>query len=183
MKAGTPRGLEAKRYMDYSGELVPDEFIIDLVKERLCESDCENGYLFDAFTRTMPPAEAMKQAGVAIDHVLELDVPFDEIIVRMSGRRCHPASGRTYHVKFTPPKVEGKDDVTDEPLIQRDDDKEETVRKRLQVYVAQTRPLIDYYNEWMQGGAEHGLTAPQYRRVSGLGSAEEIRARILDALA
>ncbi|WP_321915627.1 MULTISPECIES: adenylate kinase [unclassified Paraburkholderia] len=181
VKAGTPCGLEAKRYMD-SGELVPDELIINLVKERLREPDCKNGYLFDGFPRTLPQAEAMKQAGVTIDHVLELDVPFDQIIVRMSGRRFHPASGRTYHVKFNPPKVEGKDDLTGEPLIQRDDDTEETVRKRLQVYVAQTRPLIDYYTEWMRRGAEHGLTAPQYRRVSGLGSVEEIRARVLDAL-
>jgi len=132
VKAGTPLGIEAKRYMD-AGELVTDELIINLVKERLVDCDCDNGYLFDGFPRTLPQAEAMKQAGVAIDYVLEIDVPFDEIITRMSGRRVHAASGRTYHVKFNPPKVEGIDDVTGEPLIQRDDDKEETVRKRLEV--------------------------------------------------
>lgn len=124
----------------------------------------------------------MKQAGVAIDYVLEIDVPFDEIISRMSGRRVHPASGRTYHVKFNPPKVEGHDDVTGEPLIQREDDKEETVKKRLDVYVAQTKPLIEYYNQWAQRGAENGLQAPQYRRISGLGAVDEIRARVFDAL-
>ncbi|MGN6667786.1 MAG: adenylate kinase, partial [Trinickia sp.] len=137
VKAGSPLGVEAKRFMD-AGELVPDTLIINLVKERLLEADCKNGYLFDGFPRTLPQAEAMKQAGVAIDYVLEIDVPFDEIIVRMSGRRTHPQSGRTYHVKFNPPKIEGKDDVTGEPLIQREDDKEETVKKRLDVYVSQT---------------------------------------------
>ncbi|QCP48428.1 adenylate kinase [Trinickia violacea] len=181
VKAGTPLGLEAKRYMD-AGELVTDELIINLVKERLQAPDCANGYLFDGFPRTLPQAEAMKEAGVAIDYVLEIDVPFDEIIVRMSGRRTHPASGRTYHVKFNPPKVEGKDDVTGEPLIQRDDDKEETVKKRLDVYVAQTKPLIDYYNQWAQRGAENGLNAPEYRRISGIGSVDEIRQRVFDAL-
>lgn len=181
VKAGSPLGVEAKRYMD-AGELVPDALIIDLVKERLREADCANGYLFDGFPRTLPQAEAMKQAGVAIDYVLEIDVPFEEIIVRMSGRRTHPASGRTYHIKFNPPKVEGKDDLTGEPLIQRDDDKEETVKKRLDVYVSQTKPLIDYYQQWAERGVENGLTSPQYRRISGLGSVDEIRQRVFDAL-
>lgn len=181
VKAGTPLGVEAKRYMD-AGELVPDALIINLVKERLREPDCANGYLFDGFPRTLPQAEAMKEAGVAIDYVLEIDVPFDEIVERMSGRRMHPASGRTYHVKFNPPKVEGKDDVTGEPLIQREDDKEETVKKRLEVYVAQTKPLIDYYQQWGQRGAENGLAAPKYRRISGLGTVDEIRQRVCDAL-
>ncbi|CAH2786434.1 MAG: Adenylate kinase (EC [uncultured Paraburkholderia sp.] len=182
VKAGTPLGLEAKRFMD-AGELVTDELIINLVKERLQQSDCANGYLFDGFPRTIPQAEAMKQAGVAIDYVLEIDIPFDEIIVRMSGRRSHAASGRTYHVKFNPPKVEGVDDVTGEPLIQRDDDKEETVKKRLTVYEAQTKPLIDYYNNWAKNGdASSSLNAPQYRRISGLGSVDEIRERAFEAL-
>ncbi|CBW74048.1 Adenylate kinase (EC 2.7.4.3) / Nucleoside-diphosphate kinase (EC 2.7.4.6) [Mycetohabitans rhizoxinica HKI 454] len=181
VKAGTPLGVEAKRYMD-AGELVPDTLIIGLVKERLQQADCKNGYLFDGFPRTIPQADAMKQAGVAIDYVLEIDVPFNEIIERMSGRRTHPASGRTYHIKFNPPKVDMVDDVTGEPLVQRDDDKEETVRKRLDVYVAQTCPLIDYYMQWAQRGDENGLKAPQYRKISGLGTVEEIRQRVFDAL-
>jgi adenylate kinase len=181
VKAGTPLGLEAKRYMD-AGELVTDELIINLVKERLQAPDCANGYLFDGFPRTLPQAEAMKEAGVPIDYVLEIDVPFDAIIDRMSGRRTHPASGRTYHVKFNPPKVEDKDDVTGEPLIHRDDDMEETVKKRLDVYVAQTKPLVDYYNQWARRGAENGLTAPQYRRVSGVGKVDEIRTRVFSML-
>jgi adenylate kinase len=182
VKAGSPLGVEAKRFMD-AGELVPDELIINLVKERLTECDCANGYLFDGFPRTLPQAEAMKQAGVAIDYVLEIDVPFDEIIVRMSGRRVHAASGRTYHVKFNPPKVENVDDVTGEPLIQRVDDKEETVKKRLDVYVAQTKPLIEYYTTWAKNGdASSSLKAPQYRAISGLGGVDEIRARVFDAL-
>ncbi|WP_338862711.1 adenylate kinase [Mycetohabitans rhizoxinica] len=181
VKAGTPLGVEAKRYMD-AGELVPDTLIIGLVKERLQQADCKNGYLFDGFPRTIPQADAMKQAGVAIDYVLEIDVPFNEIIERMSGRRTHPASGRTYHIKFNPPKIDMVDDVTGEPLVQRDDDKEETVRKRLDVYVAQTCPLIDYYMQWAQRGDENGLKAPQYRKISGLGTVEEIRQRVFDAL-
>jgi adenylate kinase len=177
VKAGTPLGVEAKRFMD-AGELVSDELIINLVKERLKEADCANGYLFDGFPRTLPQAEAMKHAGVAIDYVLEIDVPFDEIIVRMSGRRVHAASGRTYHVKFNPPKVENTDDVTGEPLIQRDDDKE-----RLDVYVAQTKPLIEYYTTWAKNGdASSSLKAPQYRAISGLGTVDEIRARVFEAL-
>jgi adenylate kinase len=181
VKAGTPLGVEAKRFMD-AGELVPDQLIIGLVKERLRDCDCDKGYLFDGFPRTLPQAEAMKQAGVAIDYVLEIDVPFDEIIMRMSGRRIHPSSGRSYHVKFNPPKVEGKDDVTGEPLIQREDDKEETVKKRLDVYVAQTKPLVDYYRQWAARGVEDGLQPPQYRQISGLGSVEQIRDRVFEAL-
>ncbi|WP_297356839.1 adenylate kinase [Paraburkholderia sp.] len=182
VKAGSPLGVEAKRFMD-AGELVSDELIINLVKERLKEADCANGYLFDGFPRTLPQAEAMKQADVAIDYVLEIDVPFDEIIVRMSGRRVHAASGRTYHVKFNPPKVANVDDVTGEPLIQRDDDKEETVKKRLDVYVAQTKPLIEYYTTWAKNGdASSSLKPPQYRAISGLGTVDEIRTRAFDAL-
>src|SRR6187402_3859988 len=147
VKAGTPLGVEAKKVMD-SGGLVSDDIIIGLVKERIAQPDCAKGFLFDGFPRTIPQADAMKAAGVKLDYVLEIDVPFEAIIERMSGRRSHAASGRTYHVKFNPPKQEGKDDVTGEPLIQRDDDKEETVKKRLDVYVAQTKPLIDYYNNW-----------------------------------
>ena len=182
VKAGTPLGVQAKRYMD-AGELVPDALIIDLVKERLQQDDCRNGYLFDGFPRTIPQAEAMKEAGVPIDFVLEIDVPFNEIIERMSGRRTHPASGRTYHIKFNPPKVDMVDDVTGEPLVQREDDKEETVRKRLDVYVAQTCPLIEYYNDWARRGDENGLKAPKYRKISGIGSVDEIRQRVFDALA
>jgi adenylate kinase len=182
VKAGSPLGVQAKGFMD-AGELVPDDLIINLVKERLTEPDCVNGYLFDGFPRTIPQAEAMKQAGVAIDYVVEIDVPFDEIIVRMSGRRVHPASGRTYHVKFNPPKVEGKDDVTGEPLVQRDDDKEETVRKRLDVYVAQTRPLVDYYSNWAaHGDSNASVQAPQYRKISGTGAVDAIRDRVFAAL-
>ena len=179
VKAGSPLGVEAKRYMD-AGELVPDSLIINLVKERLLADDCKNGYLFDGFPRTLPQAEAMKDAGVAIDYVLEIDVPFDEISSRMSGRRVHAASGRTYHVKFNPPKVEMTDDVTGEPLIQRVDDEEETVRKRLAVYAAQTRPLVEYYMQWASTGDP---AAPAYRRIDGTGSVEEITARALAALA
>ncbi len=181
VKAGSPLGVEAKKFMD-AGDLVPDALIINLVKERLQECDCDNGYLFDGFPRTIPQAEAMKQAGVAIDYVLEIDVPFSEIIVRMSGRRVHPGSGRTYHTVFNPPKVEGIDDVSGEPLIQRDDDKEETVKKRLEVYDAQTRPLVDYYSNWASHGSGGVLKAPQYRKISGLGSVEDIRTRVFDAL-
>ncbi|TDR32993.1 adenylate kinase [Hydromonas duriensis] len=178
VKAGTPLGVEAKKVMD-AGQLVSDDLIINLVKERLTEADCKEGYLFDGFPRTIPQADAMKDAHVAIDYVLEIDVPAEEIILRMSGRRVHEPSGRTYHVVFNPPKVEGKDDVTGEDLIIRADDVEETVRKRLDVYQQQTRPLVDYYGQWAQSG---DARAPKYRKVSGLGAVEEIRARILDAL-
>jgi adenylate kinase len=179
VKAGTPLGQQAEAVMK-SGGLVSDDLIINLVKERLTQPDCANGCLFDGFPRTLPQADAMKAAGVKLDYVLEIDVPFDAIIERMSGRRSHPASGRTYHVKFNPPKVEGLDDVTGEPLIQRDDDKEETVRKRLEVYSAQTRPLVDYYSSWARN--EPNL-APKYRAISGTGSVDEITARAFAALA
>jgi len=179
VKAGTPLGLQADAIMK-SGGLVSDDLIINLVQERLTQPDCSNGFLFDGFPRTLPQADAMKAAGVKLDYVLEIDVPFDSIIERMSGRRSHPASGRTYHVKFNPPKVEGQDDVTGEPLIQRDDDKEETVRKRLEVYSAQTRPLVDYYSSWARN---EPAAAPKYRAISGTGSVEEITARAFAALA
>ena len=178
VKAGTPLGLQAKAVME-SGALVSDDLIINLVKERIAQPDCANGFLFDGFPRTIPQADAMKAAGVKLDYVLEIDVPLDAIIERMSGRRSHPASGRTYHVKFNPPKVEGRDDVTGEPLVQREDDKEDTVRKRLDVYSAQTRPLVDYYRQW---AATDPAQAPKYRAISGMGTVEEITARALAAL-
>ena len=178
VKAGTPLGLAAKKVMD-SGALVSDDIIIGLVKERLKDADCANGYLFDGFPRTIPQADAMKSAGVALDCFLEIDVPPEEIILRMSGRRVHPASGRTYHVKFNPPRIDGRDDVTGEPLIQREDDKEETVRKRLEVYEAQTRPLAGYYKQWSASGDSR---APRYCCIPGLGSVEDIKARVLEAL-
>jgi adenylate kinase len=178
VKAGTPLGLAAKKVMD-AGQLVSDDIILGLVQDRLKQADCARGYLFDGFPRTIPQAEALKRAGVPIDHVLEIDVPDDEIIARMSGRRVHPASGRTYHVKFNPPKVAGQDDLTGEPLIQRDDDREETVRKRLEVYRAQTRPLVDYYGRWAASGKS---AAPRYREISGLGAVEEIKRRVFAAL-
>ncbi|MEX3605800.1 MAG: adenylate kinase [Burkholderia sp.] len=181
VKAGTPLGVEAKGYMD-EGKLVPDSLIIGLVKERLKEDDCQNGYLFDGFPRTIAQADAMKNVGVAMDYVLEIDVPLSEIIERISGRRTHSASGRTYHVSFNPPKSKDKDDVTGEPLIQRDDDKEETIKKRLDVYEAQTKPLVSYYGDWAQRGEENGLQAPAYRKISGLGSVDEICRRAFDAL-
>jgi len=179
VKAGTPLGLEAKAVMD-SGGLVSDELIINLVKERLKQPDCANGFLFDGFPRTIPQADAMKAAGVKLDYVLEIDVPFDSIVERMSGRRSHPASGRTYHVKFNPPKVEGVDDITGEPLIQRDDDKEETVKKRLDVYSSLTRPLVDYYSGW---AAREPELAPKYRAISGSGTVDTITARVFEVLA
>jgi adenylate kinase len=163
-----------------AGHLVSDDIIIGLVKERLKQPDCAKGYLFDGFPRTIPQADAMKAASVPIDWVLEIDVPDDEIIQRMSGRRVHAASGRTYHVKFNPPKVEGRDDVTGEPLIQRDDDREETVKKRLDVYRAQTRPLVDYYGKWAASGDAH---APRYGKISGTGGVDEITQRVFSALA
>jgi adenylate kinase len=178
VKAGTPLGIEAKKVMD-AGGLVSDDLIINLVKERIAQPDCAGGFLFDGFPRTIPQADAMKAAGVKIDYVLEIDVPFEAIIERMSGRRSHAASGRTYHIKFNPPKVEGKDDVTGEPLIQREDDKEETVRKRLEVYSAQTRPLVDYYSNWAQSAPD---AAPKYRAISGMGGVDEITDRAFKAL-
>jgi adenylate kinase len=178
VKAGTPLGMAAKKIMD-SGALVSDDIIIGLVKERLAQPDCSKGFLFDGFPRTIPQADAMKAAGVKLDYVLEIDVPFEAIIERMSGRRSHTASGRTYHVKFNPPKTPGLDDITGEPLIQREDDKEETVKKRLEVYAAQTRPLVDYYANWAKADP---VNAPKYRAISGTGSVEEITARALQAL-
>ncbi len=178
VKAGTQLGIAAKKVMD-AGQLVSDEIIIGLVKERLTQSDCANGFLFDGFPRTIAQAQAMKDAGVKLDVVLEIDVPFDSIIERMSGRRSHPASGRTYHVKFNPPKAEGLDDLTSEPLVQRDDDKAETVQKRLDVYSAQTRPLVEYYSKW---AANEPTAAPRYRKIDGLGDVSDITARAMAAL-
>ena len=178
VKAGTPLGVEAKKIMD-SGALVGDDLIINLVKERLTQPDCAKGFLFDGFPRTIPQADAMKAAGVKLDYVLEIEVPFDAIIERMSGRRSHSASGRTYHVKFNPPKVEGLDDVTGEALVQRPDDREATVRHRLDVYNAQTRPLVDYYSGWAKTDA---TSAPKYRAISGIGNVDDIANRALLAL-
>jgi adenylate kinase len=178
VKAGTQLGLEAKKFMD-AGGLVPDEVIIGLVKERIKDADCANGFLFDGFPRTIPQAEAMKNAGVAIDYVVEIDVPDAAIVERMSGRRSHPASGRTYHVKFNPPKVAGKDDATGEELVQREDDKEEVVLKRLQVYHDQTEQLIGYYSDWATSGVSG---APQYVKVNGLGELNAIKEEIFAAL-
>ncbi len=178
VKAGTAMGLAAKKVMD-SGALVSDDIIIGLVKERIAQDDCKQGFLFDGFPRTIAQAEAMKTAGVKLDYVLEIDVPFDAIIKRMSGRRSHTASGRTYHVKFNPPKVEGIDDITGEPLIQREDDKPATVQNRLDVYAAQTRPLVEYYGNWAKQDA---VNAPKYRAISGMGSVDEITQRAMAAL-
>jgi adenylate kinase len=178
VKAGTPLGLAAKKVMD-SGALVSDDIIIGLVKERIVQPDCAKGFLFDGFPRTIPQAQAMRDAQVPLDAVLEIDVPDGSIIERMSGRRVHAASGRTYHVKFNPPRAEGKDDATGEPLIQREDDKEDTVRKRLDVYHSQTRPLVDFYSGWQASG---GGAAPRYARISGVGAVDEIRQRTFDAL-
>jgi len=178
VKAGTALGMEAKGYMD-SGGLVPDEVIIGLVKERIQEPDCEKGFLFDGFPRTIPQADAMKAAGVPIDAVVDIDVPDEEIIKRMSGRRAHLASGRTYHIVFNPPKVEGKDDETGEPLVQRDDDKEETVKKRLDVYHDQTEPLIDYYKSWESSG---DAGAPKYVHINGVGTLDAITGQIVGEL-
>ena len=179
VKAGTALGLAAKKVMD-AGGLVSDDIIVRLVTDRLRQPDTASGYLFDGFPRTIPQADAMKHAGVALDYVLEIDGPDGDIIDRMSGRRVHVASGRTYHVRFNPPKVAGKDDVTGEPLILRDDDREDTVRKRLEVYHAQTRALVDYYTRWAATGEAR---APKYRKISGVGPVDEIRNRAFDALA
>jgi adenylate kinase len=179
VKAGTPLGVAAKKVMD-SGALVGDDIIIGLVKERLAEPDCANGFLFDGFPRTIPQADALKAAGIKLDVVLEIDVPDEAIIERMSGRRVHAASGRTYHLRFNPPKLAGKDDATGEDLIQRDDDREDTVRHRLAVYHSQTRPLVDYYARWAESG---DALAPRYRCISGQGTVDEITARAQAALA
>ncbi len=178
VKAGTPLGLEARRVMD-AGQLVSDDIIVGLVQERLKQDDCAAGFLFDGFPRTIPQADAMKAAGVRLDYVLEIDVPDEEIIARMSGRRVHLASGRTYHIRYNPPQVEGKDDATGEPLIQREDDREETVRKRLEIYHGQTKPLVEYYTRWAASG---DAAAPKLCKISGLGSVEEITARAFEAL-
>ncbi len=179
VKAGTPLGVEAKKVMD-AGGLVSDDIIIGLVKERIQEADCANGFLFDGFPRTLAQADALKAGGIDIDAVVEIAVDDNEIIRRMSGRRVHLASGRTYHVMFNPPKVEGKDDETGEDLIQRDDDQEETVRKRLDVYHAQTAPLIGYYSEWAASGE---AKAPRYIKVNGIGKVDDVRDEIFAALA
>ncbi|HJD44106.1 MAG TPA: adenylate kinase [Candidatus Paenalcaligenes intestinipullorum] len=178
VKAQTPLGIAAKSIID-AGGLVSDDIIIGLVRDRLQADDCKNGYLFDGFPRTIPQADALKDAQVPLDFVIEIDVPNEDIIERISGRRVHPESGRSYHVRFNPPKTENVDDVTGEALVQRDDDKEETVRKRLEVYEAQTRPLVEYYSSWAESG---DAKAPQYRKISGVGSVDEIKARIVDAL-
>lgn len=178
IKEGTKLGMEAKKFMD-AGDLVPDDVIIGLVKDRIQKPDCEKGFLFDGFPRTIPQAEAMKQAGVQIDYVVDINVPDEEIIKRMSGRRVHLPSGRTYHIVFNPPKVEGKDDETGEPLIQREDDKEETVKKRLEVYHAQTEPLVGFYKDWESSGDSN---APKYIRIEGVGTVDEIKDSILKAL-
>jgi adenylate kinase len=178
VKAGTPLGLQAKQYMD-AGALVPDAVIIGLVRDRIQHADCANGFLFDGFPRTIPQAEALREAGVDLDYVVEIDVDDAEIIKRLSGRRVHAGSGRTYHTHFNPPRVAGKDDVTGEDLVQRDDDKEETVRKRLQVYHEQTKQLVDYYS---QQAASGNSRAPKYRKVSGTGGVDEIHDRVLAAL-
>ena len=178
VKAGTPLGLEAKKVMD-AGQLVSDGIILGLIKERLQQPDCAKGFLFDGFPRTIPQAEALRSQGVDLDLVLEIDVPDEEIIKRMSGRRVHTGSGRTYHVVFNPPKVAGKDDLTGEDLIQREDDREETVRKRLSVYHSQTKPLIEFYSKWAATG---DARAPKYRKVDGVGALDSIRAAVLEAL-
>lgn len=178
VKAGTELGKAAKKVMDEGG-LVSDDIIIGLVKDRIREPDCEKGFMFDGFPRTIPQAEALRQEGVKIDYVIDIAVPDEEIIKRMSGRRVHLPSGRTYHVVFNPPKAEGKDDVTGEDLIQRDDDKEETVRKRLELYHEQTEPLIDFYRKWEESGDPD---APRYIKINGVGSVDEIRDQILKAL-
>ena len=178
VKAGTELGKAAKKIMDEGG-LVSDDIIMGMVKERILDPDCENGYLFDGFPRTLAQADALKEAGVFVDAVVEIDVPDEEIIKRMSGRRVHMASGRTYHVVFNPPKEAGKDDETGEPLIQRDDDQEDTVKARLKVYHDQTEPLINYYSAWAEQGGEH---APRYVKVNGIGDVKEIRDGIISGL-
>jgi adenylate kinase len=178
IKAGAPLGLEAKKFMD-AGALVPDDVIIGLVKERIRQPDAAKGFLFDGFPRTIPQADAMKSAGVMLDHVIEIDVGDAEIVKRLSGRRVHPASGRTYHLMFNPPKVAGKDDLTGEELVQRADDREDTVKKRLEVYHSQTKPLVAYYSNWAKSGVPG---APKYRKIAGVGSMESIRDQIFAAL-
>ena len=179
VKAGTPLGLEAKSVMD-AGKLISDDIIIGLVKERVTESDCENGYLLDGFPRTIPQADAMKENNIDVDYVVEINVADEEIIQRLGGRRVHADSGRTYHVVYNPPKVEGKDDETGEDLIQRPDDSEDTVKERLSIYHDQTKPLVEYYSSWAEKG---GDKAPQYVTVAGVGGLDDIKKAILSALA
>ena len=179
VSAGTPLGMEAKKIID-SGKLVSDNICIGLVKDRITNPDCSRGFLLDGFPRTIPQAEAMKEAGIDVDYVVEIDVPDEEIVKRMSGRRVHLASGRTYHILYNPPKTEGRDDISGEALIQREDDSEETVKKRLEVYHSQTRPLVDYYSAWARQG---DVRAPGYVKISGIGTVEEIRNAIFAALA
>ena len=179
VSAGTPLGQEAKKIID-SGKLVSDNICIGLVKDRIAKPDCSRGFLLDGFPRTIPQAEAMKEAGIDVDYVVEIDVPDEEIVKRMSGRRVHLASGRTYHILYNPPKTEGRDDISGEALIQREDDSEETVKKRLEVYHSQTRPLVDYYSAWARQG---DCRAPGYVKISGIGTVEEIRNAIFAALA
>ena len=178
VKSGSPLGKELKQVMD-AGELVSDDLILELVKERITQDDCRNGYLFDGFPRTIAQAEGMKQNGIDVEYVIELQVDDEEIIKRMSGRRIHPGSGRSYHVEFNPPREEGKDDVTGEPLVQRDDDKEETVRKRLEVYHQQTSPLIEYYSKWAE---KSGKNTPKYIAIKGSGDVQTISRTIMEAL-
>jgi adenylate kinase len=179
IKSGTPLGVEAKKYMD-RGALVPDGIVIELVKRRVTEPDCAKGFIIDGFPRTIPQAEALRAAGIAVDYVVDIHVNDDEILKRMSGRRVHLASGRTYHLTFNPPRVAGKDDTTGEDLVQRPDDKEETVRQRIATYHSQTKPLIDYYSKWAAGGDP---AAPRYVRVPGAGTVDECRERLLGSLA
>lgn len=178
VKAGTELGIKAKKIMD-AGELVSDDIILGLVKERVRQADCGAGYMFDGFPRTLAQADGMKAAGIDVEYVVELQVPDEEIVRRMGGRRVHPGSGRTYHVVFNAPKVAGKDDVTGEPLIQRDDDVEETVRKRLQVYHSQTAPLIKYYVDWAATGDKR---APKHVRIDGSGDVSHITKQVLESL-
>jgi len=178
IKSGTPLGREAKKFMD-RGELVPDEIVIELVKRRVEESDCRKGFIFDGFPRTIPQADALRRAGIRVDRVAEIAISDGEILRRMSGRRVHPPSGRSYHIEFNPPKVDGRDDVTGEPLVQRDDDREDTVRKRIDIYHAQTKPLVDYYSRWAASG---DAQAPRYVKIDGAGSVEAIRERLLAAV-
>jgi len=178
IKAATPLGLEAKQYMD-RGALVPDHVVIELVKQRVKEADCAKGFIVDGFPRTIPQADALRAAGIDIDFVIEIEVADQEILSRMSGRRVHPGSGRTYHVEFNPPKVPGKDDITGEPLIQRPDDNEETVKKRIATYHSQTKPLVNYYLNWAASGDPR---APYYVNIYGRGSVEHIRDKIFAAL-
>ena len=179
IKAGTPLGVQAKDYMD-RGALVPDDIVIALAKQRVAESDCANGFIVDGFPRTIPQAEALRRSGIDVDFVMDIDVSDEEILRRLSGRRVHPASGRTYHLVFNPPRVPGRDDVTGENLVQRLDDKEQTIQQRIATYHEQTKPLIDYYSQWQRSG---DALAPRYVKVNGTGSVKQVRERLFAALA